>query len=289
MFRKLTALLLLLPTLLLCGALAEQWNGCSYDVQEDGTACITHISSVDGNTLVIPAEINGIPVTAIGDRAGEFLQIEHLEIPGSVTRIGDHAFAQCSNLLDVTLGEGVTSLGDCAFRQCRKLASVTLPDSLREMGDNPFQGCFALPGVTVSEGHPVFSMVDGVLFDHAAGRLVWYPRCREGDEYEIPQGTLEIGAYAFADANKITSVVIPEGVTAIGSAAFSMKMTHITLPLSLQRIDGNPFVFCHRLQQIIISPEHPVFTLVDGVLFEPGAGRLVAYPYYLTAEAYTVP
>ena len=48
-----------------------------------------------------------------------------MTIPNSVTSIGFTAFANCSGLTSVTIGEGVTNIGQNAFGGCSKLTSVT--------------------------------------------------------------------------------------------------------------------------------------------------------------------
>ena len=68
--------------------------------------------------------------------------------------------------------------------------------------------------------NPDFSLIDGVLFDKAGAKLLVYPCGRSGDAYEVPEGTTEIGAFAFAGCQQLSNVTIPESVTAIESNSF---------------------------------------------------------------------
>ncbi|MBQ4248551.1 MAG: leucine-rich repeat domain-containing protein, partial [Clostridia bacterium] len=78
----------------------DKLTGAIVDADEDITAA------------VIPGEIDGTAVTAIGDGA----------------------FNGCGNLQSVTLPWGVKSIGTSAFNSCENLAAVTLPESLETIG-----------------------------------------------------------------------------------------------------------------------------------------------------------
>ncbi|MEE1143779.1 MAG: leucine-rich repeat protein, partial [Acutalibacteraceae bacterium] len=59
-------------------------------------------------TADIPSEINGYPVTSIGN----------------------FAFFNCTSLTEVTIGGSVTSIGEYAFSDCKSLTAVTIGDSV---------------------------------------------------------------------------------------------------------------------------------------------------------------
>jgi hypothetical protein len=64
--------------------------------------------------VVIPAQINGLPVTSIGDGAFSFNKLTGVTIPDSVTYIGDYAFAH-NQLTGITIGDSVIIIGVYAF------------------------------------------------------------------------------------------------------------------------------------------------------------------------------
>ena len=70
-------------------------------------------------------------------------------IPGTVTTIGDCAFAYSSGLTVVTIPTSVTSIGDEAFRCCKGLTSVTIPNSVTTIGRLAFFECSGLKSVTI--------------------------------------------------------------------------------------------------------------------------------------------
>ena len=69
-----------------------------------------------------------------------------IDIPSSVTTIGDVAFYYCSALTSVSMPE-VTTIGDYAFAYCSALTSVDIPASVTMIGDYAFDGCSSLTSV----------------------------------------------------------------------------------------------------------------------------------------------
>ncbi|MBE6850256.1 MAG: leucine-rich repeat domain-containing protein, partial [Ruminococcus sp.] len=89
--------------------------------------------------LVIPAEIEGAAVTAIG--ANAFYNNDKLTsvtIPETVTTIGEKTFYSCSSLTSVNIPGSVTTIGGNAFSKCSLLTEVTLNEGLKQLGYNAF-------------------------------------------------------------------------------------------------------------------------------------------------------
>ena len=63
--------------------------------------------------------------------------LDEVVIPGSVKKIGEHAFAK-TGLILVILEDGIESIGTAAFANCGNLKQVTLPDSVRNIGAKAF-------------------------------------------------------------------------------------------------------------------------------------------------------
>ena len=247
-----------------------------YEYYTDGTACITKYSDRE-TVVVIPSELDGYPVTTIGDEAfSTCYSLTAVTIPDSVTAIGDQAFIGCSSLTAVTLPDRVTTIGDYAFSFCYFLTAVTLPNSVTMIGDrafycckfltsvtipdgvttigvNPFACCEKLVEINVSPEHPTFAVLDGVLFEKAKKRLVTYPCAFTAAEYSIPQGIEEIGGYAFSDCT-LTSVTIPDSVTTISDGAFigCTSLTAVTIPDSVTTIGNDAFYSCDSLTAVTI-------------------------------------
>jgi len=84
----------------------------SYSVNGDGvTATITGYNTAAGPFVIIPATINGYPVTSIGNGAFLYSGIQSVTIGTNVTSIGMDAFYYCNLLSNVTIPNSVTSIG----------------------------------------------------------------------------------------------------------------------------------------------------------------------------------
>lgn len=114
--------------------------------------------------------------------------------------------------------QGVLEIGTHAFENCNDLTDVTIPASVASIVGNPFD--FAQLELKLAPENPDFSLIDGVLFDQTGTKLLVYPCGRPGDTYEVPEGTVEIGEFAFAGCQQLSAVTIPGSVTVIGSNSF---------------------------------------------------------------------
>src|SRR5437867_3611557 len=138
----------------------------------NGTITITGYTGPGGD-VAIPAAIDGLPVTGIGDSAFYGLtNLTGITIPDSVTNLGDAAFAACVNLAHLAIGKGITAIKggyeqgyDKAtwgtFMWCSSLTRLAIPDNVTKIGDGithlggalgAFYGCSGLTNVTIGKG-----------------------------------------------------------------------------------------------------------------------------------------
>ena len=80
--------------------------------------------------------------------------MENIEIPKSVTTIGNDAFSGCSalqgskKLKRIKIPENVI-IGEGAFNGCSSLIHINIPKSVRIIGNNAFKGCTSLNKETI--------------------------------------------------------------------------------------------------------------------------------------------
>jgi hypothetical protein len=76
--------------------------------------------------------------------------------------------------------------------------------------------------------NPIYSSVNGVLFNKNQTSLLNYPGGRAGS-YTIPNGVTQIPSYAFQSCPNLTSVTMPDSVSSIGSLAFNVDPSLVTI------------------------------------------------------------
>src|ERR1051325_9111563 len=73
---------------------------CDYITNADNTITITKYAG--SGAVVIPSEINGLPVTGIGPNAFPTPFVTSVTIPNTIANIGQRAFRNCTGLNNVT-------------------------------------------------------------------------------------------------------------------------------------------------------------------------------------------
>ena len=127
-------------------------------ITAQGTLTITSYDTSGGLAIIIPSEINGIPVTAIATDAFKNKGLTSVEIPNSVTSIGYAAFLN-NQLTSVVIPNSVTSIGNSAFYN-NKLTSVVIPNSVTSIGNSAFYNnkltSVEIPNSVTSIGNSAF-------------------------------------------------------------------------------------------------------------------------------------
>ena len=122
----------------------------TYTKNDDNTITITNCSQVASN-IVIPATIDGLPVSAINASAfANLTNLTSVTIPGSVTSIGERAFYGCSNLKNISIPSGITTIASNTFYNCSSLEAVSIPESVTTITGYAFYGCDKLSNVYYS-------------------------------------------------------------------------------------------------------------------------------------------
>ena len=212
---------------------------------------ITGYGGSDAN-VIIPAQINGKPVTSIGYGAfGGDYGMTSITIPDSVTSIGERGFASCTGLTNITIPDSVTSIGDWAFYGCSSLTSAYFEGNApAPFGSSVFDS--VAPGFAIFyqssssgfstpywNGYRTVNIGDFTVTDDGVGITITGYDGSDADVI-IPAKinglpVTSIGAYAFAGDSGLTGVTIPDGVKSIGAHAFEgcTGLTSITVPSSV--------------------------------------------------------
>lgn len=200
------------------------------------------IKKYNGNDAVvnIPSEINGTPVTTIGNAAFRDFSVTSVTIPANVTEIGSNAFAGCTNLTSVNYAGDWSNLtiqsGNPAVEDAAKDAANEQLFDFKFTPDNTavivtrYNGTAA--DVTIPsryKGKPV-TMIDHAAFFNSVVTSV-----------TIPDSVTSIGDDAFVNCPQLTNISIPNSVTYIGFSAFAhcTSLMTVTYPGSKTQWDDD--------------------------------------------------
>ena len=214
------------------------------------------IKKYNGNDAVvnIPSEINGTPVTTIGNAAFRDSSVTSVTIPASVTEIGANAFAGCTNLTSVTYGGDWSNLtiqsGNPAVEDAAKDAANEQLFDFDFILNNTAVIVIRYKGTAADVTIPSrYQGIPVTAIDHAA-----FHNNSAVTSVTIPDSVTAIPDDAFGFCSQLTNISIPNSVTFIGFSAFNSctSLKSITLPSSLSTIQSYAFYNCGNLETIRI-------------------------------------
>lgn len=192
-----------------------------------GAIAVVDKDVVDQNGAVLNCAFSRKGVTAI-------------EFAMPITKIGSHAFRECTKITKVVIPEGVTEIDTCAFDGCSSLKEVILPSTLRSIETMAFAHCTSLKrivfpnrvskiGMYAFEGCVALNKIE---FDEE-------PIHRENHNTE-DNGLLTVleGAFGYCDALK--TVAFPDRMKAFAAnACFGKKLETIIFPADAKFVRGD--------------------------------------------------
>ena len=212
-------------------------------------------------TLTIGKEVKKIPSYAFYGCTG----LTSVEIPNSVTSIGESVFSGCTGLTSVTIGESVTWIGNFAFWGCRSLTSITIPESVTLIGNDAFRYCYFTYDMFVNNSSLANSDSWGATLceEETNDGLMLKDKsvvnCRYwATSVTIPNSVISIGGSAFRECSGLTSIEIPNSVTSIGYYAFEgcTGLTSVTIPESVTSIGEWAFYLCSGLTSVAFNAKN---------------------------------
>ena len=168
-----------------------------------------------------------------------------LTIGNNITEIGDYAFYECTSLTSVLIPYSVTWIGYYAFYNCSSLTSITIPGSVIWIEIGAFSNCTLLRNTYVNITDLAAYCVNNVIYKVPGAKHLCV-NSEEVKELVIPNGVTEIGSYTFSGCTSLTSATITNSVTSIGERAFQScrSLTSVTIPDSVTEIGYKAFEGC---------------------------------------------
>lgn len=217
--------------------------------------------------LVIPEGVT----TVEHDAFNSCIALDDLSFPSTLRKIDDSAFSYCISLdaIDLSPATSLETLGSSAFAGCYAAKRIILPEGLITIGDQCFASCTAVTSVSIPSTVQSIGMT-------ALNHTAWYTE-DDSDYLIVGDGVLlkcsvnyknidlagkgikSIGGTAFWNdkqdlglaesvygyryADKLQSIVIPEGVTRIEAGAFyeCLALESVSLPSTLEYVGDSAF------------------------------------------------
>ena len=170
-------------------------------------------------------------ITKIADGLFQGSGISSITIPETVTEIGYRAFSN-TRITELYIPDSVTKLGGNSFgtdysNDFKSLTKVSLPSELQSTS-SPFDGQKNLKEVVLRGNWK--TIPSSLFYGTGIEKLV------------IPEGVTEIGSYAFSGSS-LKEVVLPSTLTKIGDSAFrGTQLTSVTIPEGVTEIGSSAFL-----------------------------------------------
>lgn len=279
----------------------SKYLGFYYKKIDNGVE-ITSLDETTTGDVIIPEEIDGLPVIRIGEYVTFYKEentsddspsndglirmydigsgytwvqrdnITSVSIPKSVKEIGDSAFWGCKKLKQINFASGLEKIEVCAFMETG-ITELNLPDSVKYIGASAFYGCQDLYKVTLSKNLEFLGM----------SNFTWSKL-----DSNISTGDFIVDGWyitykAFNDSYpKILS--IPEGTVGIADQSYSYiyekenDTTKIIIPSSLKIISDNAFRYYFGLEEFEVSDNNPYLLTEKGVLYNKNKTKIIRFP-----------
>lgn len=274
---------------------------------KDGKRLIKYASGKKEKRFFVPNGITEIETEAFSNSDN----LTSIILPDSVTNIGIEAFGGCRNLKSVVLGNNVTRIGLHAFNKSHKVTIYTPFYMKHPIWDNewnpqnrpvawwtsvlfqpPTDAAVDNP-VYIYDGYCTMHFNKGELTKERVDLILALEQVKECKSISVKVGgdVTQIGDFAFAGCEGLTSLQIDEGVNKIGKNAFDnckalaevlisdtvtkideyafcgcVSLKKLTLPTGVSKIGNNAFSTCIALESIELPDD--LGKIEDGLFYD---------------------
>ncbi len=199
-------------------------------------------------------------------------QITTVVIEDGASDIGGYSFTDCTNLTSVVIPDSVVSIGYFAFFNCSSLTDVYYGGSEEDWAAVKISSendCLLNADIHYAESEDntcgdnlTWTLEDGVLTISGTGEMYdylhiessWNEICEQVTTVVLEDGVTSIGSYGFYGFSKLNNVTLPQSVTSIGTFAFCgcTSLNSITIPAGITNISWYTFYGCTSLTSVTI-------------------------------------
>ena len=219
-----------------------------YELTEDMEG--VKITKYKGEALhvLIPNEIEGMPVVELGDYSFSSRKMETIIIPDTVKKIGRYVFNFCDKLKNIRLSKAITSIVEGMFSSCESLEEFIIPDHIINIESSAFS----------HTGIISIYLPDRITFrsksyseEYEISTFV-FNSCKNLKKVRLPSSITVIGDKMFSRCTSLQNIILPEGLTKIGESAFAdCPFTELTIPNTVTTILSDAF-YGYKGKKLII-------------------------------------
>lgn len=199
------------------------------------------------NKLADITDMNTALSNWTGDiRAEAFRNLTQLEgelvIPSNITNIGNYALCNCNRLSKVTINSK-GEIGSNAFADCTGITELLLGDNITKIGGSTFNNCKNIQGTLVIPN--ATTTINNYAFQH----------CSSFTNIVIGNGVINIGTHVFNECSGLSgTLTIPDNVQTIGTQAFrKCNFSKIIVGNGITRLESDVFYSNLNLEYVSLG------------------------------------
>ena len=175
------------------------------------------------------------------------IKLENITLPPSLISIESSVFKDCKSLKEISLPDTLKRINYKAFEGCSSLTSIKLPSKIKALPYGVFKNCKKLKYVSLNDNLKTIGeneRIGGV-----------FEGCEELEKIVIPEGVTILGSRTFMECSSLKEIVLPSTLKELGDYCFygCKSLKAITLPKSLKKIGKKCFAFCLSLRELYIN------------------------------------
>lgn len=193
-------------------------------------------------TINIPSS-----VTSIGNSAFEHCEnVTSFDIPNTITKLGTGVFRGCINATSINILQNLTTIPDETFYACSKLESIIIPSNIVSIGKSAFYACSSLVSIELPNS---VTNIGVAAFNGCSGLL----------DFKIPTGINTVSTSMLCNCRGLKTIEIPNNIVSISAGAFQYcdNLEKVTIGENVKEIGYYAFGYCNKLDSIYCIRNRP--------------------------------